>query len=241
MRYPKINSLYKREGYDFKETGKKPNGKKLIEGDYACPEFEAIDRWTITEKVDGTNCRVIYKKENFNICQGSVGVSGEDPCCTVEFQGRNDYSEIPMPLYKRLEDLFPLSKMKRTFPKAHSVILFGEGFGGKIQDGSYYSEYEDFYLFDAVIDGFWLSRKSIYDIAKELFDPGVNIRMGDKVNTVNKQQIVEFVKEKSLSFIAANLTGSKHVMEGIVARSEPLMYFRDGTPIMFKLKCSDFY
>jgi len=66
MLYPKINSLYKRHGWYFDEKDKKntsselqKNRQSFIIGDYACPEFESINRWQIDEKIDGTNIRVI--------------------------------------------------------------------------------------------------------------------------------------------------------------------------------------
>ncbi len=60
--YPKINSLWKREGFDFVQTGKKPTSKKLIEGDHSCPEFANIFLWSVDEKIDGMNIRIMYKE-----------------------------------------------------------------------------------------------------------------------------------------------------------------------------------
>jgi hypothetical protein len=68
MMYPKVNSLFKREGcgaWDAVnnryvcDVNKKPRTSPLIIGDYACPEFESINRWQIDEKVDGTNIRIM--------------------------------------------------------------------------------------------------------------------------------------------------------------------------------------
>ena len=50
------------------------------------------------------------------------------------------------------------------------------------------------------------------------------------------QKAIEYVKSKPLSTIAEE----PKVIEGIVARSSPLMLFRDGTPIMWKIKVKDF-
>ena len=48
MKYPKINTLWKR---DIKGN--------IIDGEFSCLEFVNIKNWYITEKIDGTNVRVI--------------------------------------------------------------------------------------------------------------------------------------------------------------------------------------
>lgn len=65
MEYPKINSLYKRNGWYFDEKEKRscdpsrqPLRQSLIIGDFACPEFASINKWQIDEKIDGTNVRI---------------------------------------------------------------------------------------------------------------------------------------------------------------------------------------
>ena len=54
--YPKIKSLFKRDEKTFKFTD-----------EYSCPEFELLKglRWVATEKVDGTNIRVIFDGVKF--------------------------------------------------------------------------------------------------------------------------------------------------------------------------------
>lgn len=114
------------------------------------------------------------------------------------------------------------------------VILFGEGYGPKIQAcGGRYRKDVSFILFDVWIDGWWLEKQSVLDIASAL----------DIEHTINQRimttgEIVEFVKSKPKSYIAED---RELVMEGIIARSVPLMLFRNHkTPIMFKLKVRDF-
>jgi len=46
------------------------------------------------------------------------------------------------------------------------VILFGEGYGGKIQNGGAYRSDVSFILFDVLIDNIWLRRESVEDIAQ---------------------------------------------------------------------------
>src|SRR3972149_10315547 len=89
--YPKIQTVFLRDP----ET----NFRNLIMGCYALPEFEYLknNEWVFTEKIDGTNIRVIYK-------------DGE-----VMFKGKTDNSEIPK---------FLLEKLKEKFCNSDSLKLF---------------------------------------------------------------------------------------------------------------------
>ena len=55
IKYPKIETLFERDKDTFKVTDK-----------IRLPEFEMIDNWLITEKIDGTNVRVIYSPSESN-------------------------------------------------------------------------------------------------------------------------------------------------------------------------------
>lgn len=212
MKYPKINSLYKRE-----EKG----DRKIMLGDYSCPEFTTIDKWTVTEKVDGTNIRITFDRKNTG----------------VEIQGRSDEAQIPPHLFKVLQETFTWLKMDGVFKESNYVVLFGEGFGPKIQSGDYYCKTPSFVLFDVFCSGFWLKREDVAELAGKLGIDHVPLLLNYEGDTVWKtQDIVEFVQGRPLSGIAKE----QHVMEGIVARSEPLMMFRIGGPILFKLKAKDF-
>lgn len=227
IEYPKINSLYKREGHDFKETGIKPQHGKLLVGEYSCEEFKAIDRWTVTEKIDGTNIRICMDKR-----------TGSD---IIEFGGRTKDALIPATLLTHLQKTFTYEKMHEIFQGSTFVVLFGEGYGPKIQNGSYYRKEQGFVLFDIFCSGWWLNRSAVEDVASELRMPCVPLlHSPDHQYLWKKDDIVKFVQGKYLSDLALNTTGESHEMEGIVARSEPLMMFRKGGPIMFKLKCKDF-
>lgn len=230
MLYPKIHSLFKREGYDFPETGKKPKYGKLILGEYTCKEFEAIQKWTVTEKVDGTNVRIIFDRDSI--------------ISRVTFGGRTDNAQMPTFLLRHLQDTFTLEKMAQVFEAPSYTVLFGEGYGPKIQSGGYYRKDASFILFDVYCSGCWLDRDGVRGVAealgiehcKELYLPTPH-ENGTLVTPYwTTQDIISFVASKPNSILAQE----QHEMEGVVARSEPLMLFRKGGPIMFKLKCKYF-
>ncbi len=143
---------------------------------------------------------------------------------------------MPTHLLQHLQHTFTREKMHENFPNARKVILFGEGYGPKIQAcGGRYRKDVSFILFDVWIDGWWLEKDGVLKIANAL-DVEHTIFSQEIFTT---QQVVEFVKSKPHSYIAEDQT---LVMEGVIARSYPLMLFRNRhSPIMFKLKCKDFH
>ena len=204
MKYPKIDTIWKRD---------ENNKYNIIEGDYSKIEFSNINKWNITEKIDGTNIRIIYRN----------GI--------VSFGGRTDNAQIPATLFEYLQKTFTNDVMKRAFGD-DDAILFGEGYGPKIQKGGgLYRDDVSFVLFDVVIGEWWMLRDSIEDIASKL-----NIECVELIGTMSIDEAVEYVKNKPDSILSKN----KKEMEGIVARSYPLMRFRNGNPIMWKLKARDY-
>lgn len=228
MEYPKIHSLYKRQGWYFDEQCKKDPTKQegrqsFIVGDYACEEFGNIKHWDVEEKIDGTNIRVFYK-------------DGQ-----VRFGGRTKDAQIPCHLLDYLQEWFTPSLLSARFADkagiGTQVILFGEGFGPKIQSGGYYSERVGFCLFDVKVGSWWLDKKVVrHSIAEQL---GV-ISPPCLMTTATEQEIIEYVKQKNPSSFAMNDPERKHVMEGVMCRPVKTMLFRNGDPIMFKLKCKEF-
>lgn len=123
--YHKIQSIFKRD--------MESRHKTLLEGQWTCPEFAylASNQWTFTEKVDGTNIRVIFQNGG------------------ITFGGRTDNAQIPAQLVTRLNEKFlPLAEtLKETF--SDGCVLYGEGYGAKIQKGGgNYRADQDFVLFD---------------------------------------------------------------------------------------------
>lgn len=207
MKYPKINTIWKRN---------EPNKFRIIEGDFSKQEFANIKNWHITEKIDGTNIRVSFENN------------------AVRFDGRTDEAQIPAHLYEVLQRTFTVSAMQEAFndPIPCKLILYGEGYGAKIQKGGgLYRKDAGFILFDVWVDGWWLERDSVMDIADKL-----KIKYVPELGIMDYKTACDLVK-RPMKSIAAEETRN---IEGIVARSYPLMLFRNGEPIMWKLKVRDF-
>lgn len=224
MEYVKIHSLWKRAGWyfdeDAKHNPKQQEGRQsFIEGDYAVEGFGNIKEWDVEEKVDGTNIRIIYDGH------------------TVQFGGRTCRAQLPCHLLDYLQKEFTLEKMASVFPcemgdTFPQVVMFGEGYGPKIQAcGGNYRKTPGFILFDVKVGSWWLKREDVEDIAINL-----GIPMCPQLGKMTTEEIVEFVKSNPFS----RCSEFPQVMEGVIARSSPLMLFRNGLPVMFKLKCKDF-
>lgn len=208
IKYPKIQTLYKRDP----ET----KFRTLLEGEWSLDVFRYLqnNEWEFTEKVDGTNVR--------------VGIENGKRV----FAGRTDKSQLPKFLEKRLDELFPEQKLLDTF-EGKDVVLFGEGYGHKIQKvgSKYIPDGVDFILFDVWVDGYWLDRIDVYNVAEEL-----GIRHVPVIGYGSLTTAIELTK-KGLGSV---LVSSPLMAEGLVLRPTVPLFFRDGTPVMGKIKHKDF-
>lgn len=113
-----------------------------------------------------------------------------------------------------------------------NVILYGEGYGPKIQKGGgLYRDDVSFILFDVYLpdQNLWLKRDAVEDIAKSF-----GIDVVDIVLTGTLQEAVDFIKTKPKSHIGnAN-------MEGLVCRPAIEMLDRMGRRVIIKIKVCDF-
>ncbi len=214
--YHKIQTVFKRDP----ET----KFKTLLIGEFSIPEFEYLqnNEWVCTEKVDGTNIRVMFDDEN------------------ITFGGKTDRAQIYSGLVNRLNEQFlpQIDKFKELFPEdpnktevsnTTQVCLYGEGYGAKIQSGGNYRQDQDFVLFDIRIGHWWLQRNDIEEIAKEL-----NL---DVVPILFTGTLTEMVNNVRLGFSS---TWGAFIAEGIVARPKIELQSRSGERIITKIKHKDF-
>ena len=190
---------------------------KLIEGKYREPEFELLKdiEWTFTEKVDGTNIRIMWDGYN------------------VVFGGRTENAQIPSHLVNKLNELFTGTKIEQIFEQVFGeskVILFGEGYGAKIQKGGgNYSKDQEFVLFDVKVGEWYLKREDIEDVAKKFSLKTVPI-----IAKGNLQTGVDLVKSGLKS------QWGDFIAEGLVAKPSVDIFNRRGQRIITKIKTEDF-
>lgn len=206
--YNKIETLYERD----------VNGtKKLIEGKFRnkTVEYLANNEWEFTEKIDGTNIRIYWDGHK------------------ITFGGRTERASIPSHLVNKLNELFLNEETEQLFEQKFGeteVILFGEGYGTKIQAvGSDYRSDVGFILFDVLIAGNYQSRESVEDIANAFALEIVPIVLRGTI-----QEAVDFIKTNPDSTIGTAK------MEGVVGRPKVELHDRCGNRLIVKIKCRDF-
>ncbi len=208
--YPKIKTLFVRNPETFKVTT-----------ELKCLEFGAVKHWHITEKIDGTNIRVALLPDN-----------------RMFIGGRSNNAQIPPRLMEYLTNTFSaemlIEGLRRDADKP-LIVLYGEGYGAKIQKGGgNYRADSSFRLFDVQIGEVWLEQDTVRDVADQL---------GIKAVPVFPATTLEYAMEHYLpspSKVAIEDGGPGCVHEGVVARSAPLMLDRMGRRIIWKLKGKDF-
>ena len=109
------------------------------------------------------------------------------------------------------------------------VLLIGEGYGAKIQNGGAYREDNDFILFDVCINGNYQDRESVKDIANYF-----GIDVVPTIMTGKLQEGIDYAKTKPKSKIG------NADSEGLVARPIHELKDRVGNRIIVKIKVRDF-
>lgn len=211
MKYHKIKTVWNRDP--------KNNYKTLIDGSWSKPEFEylADNGWHLTEKIDGTNIRIIWEDGD------------------ITFAGRTDNAQIPAPLTNYLYKTFlPLeSYFRECFPDG--IILYGEGYGGKIQGMSnLYGKDQRFILFDIYDpdNGIWFCQEAVVAYAADM-----GIEVVPHIGVYSLYEAIDIVRNGLLSKFGLN---DCIEAEGIVARPLVEMFNNRGERIITKIKHKDF-
>ena len=190
--------------------------KRLILNDFRNPTIEYLkdNVWAFTEKIDGTNIRVHWDGHK------------------VEFGGRTDKAQIPAHLLDKLNELFRTTESEELFEQTwgdKDVILFGEGYGPKIQNGGTYRDDVSFILFDVLVGDNYQEREWVEKTA-QMF--GIDVVPIVLVGSI--EDGVNYVMSHPKS------TMGTAMMEGVVGR--PMVELRDrrGDRVIVKIKWDDF-
>lgn len=211
--YHKIQSMFKRD---------MANQGKMLFDQWTLPEFEYLkdNPWVFTEKVDGTNIRVMFD-------------GGE-----ITYNGKTDNAQLPGDLIQTLHKMFDskLDLFKETFnakegyePGMTEVYFYGEGYGAGIQKGGCYRPDKSFVMFDIKIGEVWLQREDVEEIAKK-FEV-------DIVPVIGEGTLMEAIETVKKGFKS---TWGDFIAEGIVARPKVELKTRRGDRMITKIKHCDF-
>jgi len=206
--YHKIDTPFKRD---------MDGSKKLILDEYRDETVWYLrnNNWVFTEKIDGTNIRVIWDGHY------------------ISFGGRTDKAQIPKPLLEFLTSQFSNAETEQLFEQLFGekeVVLYGEGYGPGIQKvGRLYRDDVSFILFDIQVGDIWLRRGDLEEIAQAL-----NIAIVPVVGFGTLDEAIEFVKTRPQSTIGTA------PMEGVVCRPFVELRSRNGERVIVKIKVRDF-
>ena len=164
-------------------------------------EYLKDNQWVCTEKIDGMNIGIVWDGHK------------------VSYQGRTERAQIPEHLMNKLIEMFGGMVNEELFEQKFGemqVILFGEGYGSRIQKGGGKQD-------------LWLKRDSLEDIAKAF-----NIDIVPIILKGTLQEAVDYVKSKPKSTIGTAK------MEGLVCKPAVDVLDRMGKRVIVKIKVCDF-
>jgi hypothetical protein len=206
VEYHKIDTLFDRD----------PATYAVIPDKLRHPVIATISQWDVTEKIDGTNIRVMLARE------------GE-----VTIGGRTNNAQLPADFHNALSRRFTPEIMQAAFwldGKPVEAILFGEGYGAGIQKGGAYRPDKSFILFDVLVDGkWWLDKEAVDDVALK-----VGCEVVPYLGRMTLDEIVKLVQTPFQSRIGVATA------EGIVARPIETLFDKKGQRLIIKLKTKDF-
>lgn len=204
MLYHKIQSVFKRDP---------DTNYRTFLPEYTCEEFELLKNvtWEGTEKIDGTNFRIMWDGEK------------------VTFGGRTERAQLPADLLAYAHNTFTEARCREAFDGP--VTLFGEGCGPGIQKhGHIYGDGKRVILFDAHA-GCWLKREVLHEFS-EIFDV-------DVAPVVFEGTLTEAVDLFANNPFASKFNGF-YLSEGLVLRPAVELNDRMGRRVITKLKHKDF-
>jgi len=212
MLYHKIQTLFKRT-----EQG------EMILGDWTDPVFEYLAglKWRLTEKINGTNIRIV------------IDPATENPFgpTKVTFGGRTETAQLSAKLVQWLTEKFQNLPMLETLAKKFpdGGILYGEGFGAGIQKGGgNYQGRQSFILFDVNVGGWWLQPEAVLDVAQTL-----ELDMVPELGQYTLYEAIDMVQKGIKSRFGP------FEAEGVVAVPLVQLFNRKGERIIVKLKTKD--
>ena len=213
MEYPKTDNLWHRDPDTHLIQAGRFNKRR--------PDFDAVNRWHVTEKIDGTNIRVVITDK-------------------VAVLGRSDRADLPKGLADIIFNTLPTDP-HLIFEDTHGfdpstgdvMTLYGEGYGAGIQSGGNYSSEKRFRLFDVRVNETWLEWENVEVVAEVL-----NLRVVPVLASgVNLNTVIGLVARNSE--VAYLHTNTNVRQEGIVARAMPNLFNARGQQVKFKLKNAD--
>jgi len=204
----------------FVKDGKFINTEELVQ---KLPDGD----WIITEKIDGTNIRIIFTKPD---------EEGNRKCHIGSRKLILNNADKSSKQYMDCLTEVNLHKLQEYFKDVNStVIIYGEGYGAGVQKGGIYSSVKNFRVFDIRIG---LAYQDFSHVQKVCVDNQLNlVPIVNTVNSVNYKDCVVALLNNKNTLIKE---GSGGASEGLVYKFEPVLLNKYGERLIFKIKFKDF-
>jgi hypothetical protein len=202
--YHKIETLYERDEKSF----------KVRPGEFKNRVYSILKSWHWTEKVDGTNIRLIW-----------------NPATGLTFGGKTDNAQIPADLVNWLREHVTEEMLRAVFPDTEAVI-YCEGYGAGIQKGGDYSPTKKVIVFDVLAGGkWWLSDENMRDVATKF-----GLEAVPSFGEMTIEDATALVRAGFKSRCAV----TERPAEGLVGRPIEALFDKKGARLIVKLKTKDF-
>lgn len=222
MEIENINSITKYSKFKspFVKDSKFKNTKELS-------QILPKGRWIKTEKIDGTNIRIILTKKDEE-GERKVIIGSRKLLLNPLDKTSNQYIDC-------LKEV-NLHKLKEYFNDMDSTItIYGEGCGAGVQKGGIYSPKKDYRVFDIKIGNTYQDWEYV---EKVCIDNQLNIvPVNSEVEEITYEECLESLNKFQDTMIKDG-TGGKP--EGLVYKFEPVLLNKYGERLIFKIKHRDF-
>lgn len=184
-------------------------------------------RYIVTEKIDGTNIRIILTKPD-DEGKREVVIGSRKLLLNEEDKTSKQYFDC-------LKEV-NIRKLVEYFKEVNStVIIYGEGYGAGVQKGGIYSSVKNFRVFDIRIGRAY---QDWFYIEKVCVDNQLNIvPLVGYCRTISYRDCELELKRHEETLIKE---GSGGKSEGLVYKFEPVLLNKYGERLIFKVKHKDF-
>ena len=184
-------------------------------------------RWILTEKIDGTNIRIIITKPNEE-GKREIHIGSRKLILNQEDKGSKQYMDCLSEVNTH--------KIKEYFKDVNStIIIYGEGYGPGIQKGGIYSKEKNFRVFDIRIGEAY---QDFEYVKKVCIDNQLNlVPILQEIKEVCYHDCRYYLNEFKETLIKE---GSGGKPEGFVMKFEPVLLNKYKKRLIFKIKFKDF-
>lgn len=186
-----------------------------------------IGNWIKTEKIDGTNIRIIITKPKEDGSRELL-IGSRKLILNEEDKGSKQYLDC-------LKDI-NMNKLLEYFKDVDStIIIYGEGYGAGVQKGGIYSKEKNYRVFDIRIGRAYQDFKYV---KKVCINNQLNlVPIVSVVDKINYQECLESLRCFENTLIN---DGDGGIPEGLVYKFEPVLLNKYGERLIFKIKRKDF-